>query len=274
MKTIITAALLLAWHLLAISPLKAQSVAGEEIHLGYVRDYIKFRDKQVSPMLYVTNLNALKIGYGRITAKNQWLATISAGTGRLIAPSLGIRQLKFSEDQAEPLYLVPTLYTGELSLTYRRKLVSKAIQTSWAGLQVRETFNYADGLALTTWVVNALALDFTYQTQLQLNASNQIVAEASLPVLTAVSRLPYSNAISRPETSNASAFLKNTSLASLNKFLNPGLTFKYRFSISQRLAVQASYSYQWLHYPEPRLIRSSSHAGSLSFIYQYHFTHL
>lgn len=81
MKTIITAVMLLAVNLLAFSQQNSQPKHGEEIQAGYFREYIKLRDKQVSPMMYVTHLNGLRISYGRITHKNQWLANISAGAG-------------------------------------------------------------------------------------------------------------------------------------------------------------------------------------------------
>lgn len=189
----------------------------------------------------------------------------------LVAPALGVRQFKFSDDQEQPLILVPTLYKAEVSLTYRRLWIQNQRWSSWAGVQIQETINYADGLAMTTWVMNTLTLHLSYQADFRLNDANHIITDVSLPVLSAVSRLPYSNAVSKPEMSNASAFLKETSLESLNRYINPQLSVAYRFNISKRLGLQASYKYQWLHYTEPRQIRSASHTGNLSLIYQYHF---
>jgi hypothetical protein len=73
MKTIITAALL-ALHLCAYAQTTSLPRYGQELHLGYFRETFKLRDLQASPMMYVANLNGMKIFYGRITKKNQWLA--------------------------------------------------------------------------------------------------------------------------------------------------------------------------------------------------------
>jgi len=271
MKTIFTAALLLALHLYAFSQTKSLPKPEGELHIGYFRETFKMRDQQVSPMMYVANLNGLRISYGRITPRNQWIADTKFGLADFISPSLGIRQFKFSDDQQEPMYLVPTLYRGELTLTYRRLLNKKSHFSSWAGVQVQETANYADGVAMTTWVMNTLAVNFNYQAQFHLHNRHTILADISLPVISIVSRLPYSNAVSRPEISNTRAFLKNSSFETINHFMNPQLNIAYRFHASRRVSLQASYRYSWLRFPEPQIIRSASHTGNLSIIYQFQF---
>jgi hypothetical protein len=270
MKTIITAALLLALHLCAYAQTTSLPRYGQELHLGYFRETYKMRDLQASPMMYVANLNGMKIFYGRITQKNQWLVNIKAGKADFVAPGLGVRQFYFSED-GQPLILVPTLYKGELSFAYRRKLVQQANRSSWAGVQIQENIQYADGLALNTWVMNSLALNLTYQMQIQLHERHLVLADVYLPVVSAVSRLPYSNVVSTPGSSNAKAFLKNSALAGPFRYLNPQVNIAYRLTVSKRIGLQASYRYSLLRYPEPKMIRSASHTADLSLIYQWHF---
>lgn len=269
MKIIITAALLLAVNLFAFSQASQHLKPGGELHAGYFRQTFKMRDLQVSPMMYVANLHGVSLSYARLTPRNQWMAETKVGMADLIAPKLGIRMFKFTEDQSQPLLLVPRLYRAELFLTYRRLLAKKAYRSSWAGISIQETFNYADGLAMTTWVMNTAALSLSYQTYFHLNSHHTIMGEAALPVLTLVSRLPYSNVISTPEQSNSAAFLNGSRLETLSRYLNPQISTSYRFTPSKRVAIQAQYRYNWLQYTEPRLIRSSSHTGILSFIYQF-----
>lgn len=271
MKTILTAALLLAVNVLAFCQKADLPKPGAELQAGYVRETFKMRDKQVSPMMYVANLNGLRLSYARLTPKNQWVAEIKLGFSELIAPKLGIREFKFSEEQSQPIILVPTLYSGGVSLTYRRRLQQNSFRTSWAGISMQESFKYADGLAMTTWVMNTLAASFSYQTRFYLGRRHSLIAEASLPLLTAVSRMPYSNVVSKPELSNAKAFLKDSRIESANRYLNPEFGFSYRFTLSKRLALQAMYRYSWMRYPEPRLIRTALHTGNLSLIYNFHF---
>lgn len=270
MKLLITAALLLAVPLFAFSQVTEQPFPGEELQIGYFRQTFKMRDQQVSPMLYIANPNGLKLSYARITRKNYWGAVLKASLADIVAPGLGMRQFQFSED-GQPITLVPTLYAGEMALTFRRKIHEKQNRSSWAGVQLQENFRYADGIAMTTWVMNSLALHITYQTQIRLHEKHLILAGASLPILGAISRLPYSNVVSRPEMSNSKAFLKNTSVAGPLQYLNPQLEVAYRLGISKRLSMQAMYSYTYMRYAQPRLIRSTAHTGELSFIYQWHF---
>jgi hypothetical protein len=270
MKILLTAALLLAMHLFAFSQAEQQILPGEELHLGYFRQTFKMRDQQVSPMMYIANLNGLNLSYARTTRKNYWRTAITAGMADFIAPGLGIRHFQFSEN-GQPLTLVPTFYKGEIALTYRRKIRDKQYRSSWVGMHLQENFHYADGIAMTTWVMNTLVLHITYQIEIKLHENHHIVAGAYFPVLGAISRLPYSNVVSRPDMTNSKAFLKNTSFSGPLKYFNPQLEVAYRLGISKRLAMQAMYSYALMRYPEPRLIRSASHTGELSFIYQWHF---
>jgi hypothetical protein len=273
MKVLITAALLMAMHLFAFSQSASQVVAGEELAIGYLRKTFKMRDLQVSPVMYVANVNGLSISYSRNTPRNQWQANIQAGTAGFISPSLGIRAFQFSDQQESPLLLVPTLYTGGLTFTYRRLLKSKEALSSWAGVRLQETFYYADGLAMTTWAMNTLAMSINHHTHFRLANRHHLMADVTLPVFSAVSRMPYSNVVSRPELSNSKAFLKNTNWAGPLGYMQPQVEIAYRLLISKRVAAQAVYRYSWMRYPEPRLIRAASHTGEFSIIYQWHFQH-
>ncbi|GAB3319495.1 hypothetical protein GCM10027299_12040 [Larkinella ripae] len=266
MKTLFSAALLSVGSLVA----HAQSPKTvSELHVGYVRETFHLRDLQVSPVHYVANLNGGRLTYTRQTTKNNWRFALQAGFADLIAPSLGIRGIKFSPEQEQPLWLVPTLYRASFELEYRRLVHQSSHRKTWLGVGIHDTFGYADGLALTTWTMNSAALSVLYQTSLQLGRKSTIDVQASLPVLAAVSRMPYSNVVSKPNRSEAATFFDGTRLTTVTRFLNPQLGMGYRFDLSQRLAFRADYRYGWLRYSEPRAIRTAVHTASLSVVYKF-----
>lgn len=240
-----------------------------ELQIGYVHETFHLRDLQASLMRYVANLNGIRLAYGRRTTKHQWRFGVQAGYADLIAPKLGIREIKFSPEQEQPLYLVPTLYRGNLELEYRRLVRQRVNQKTWLGVGLHDAFGYADGLALTTWTMNAATLNVLYQTRFQLGRKSAVDLNASLPVLAAVSRMPYSNVVSRPNSSDVATFFSGTKLATVNQFLHPQLGIGYCFEVSDRLALRGDYRYSWMRYPEPRTIRTVVHTASLSMIYKF-----
>jgi hypothetical protein len=269
MKLILTTAMLSLGSALAVAQEVKQRVMGSELQIGYSRETFKMRDLQASPMLYVANLNGLQVGYTRQTVKNQWHVEWQVGLGDLIAPGLGIRGIKFTPEQEQPLWLVPTLYRGGLTLEYRRLIGQSQNQTSWLGVGLQDQIGYADGLALSTWAFNSVALRLQYQTRLQVGKRHTLVIDAALPALTAVSRMPYSNVVSEPNSSEVATFLRGTQLATLNRFISPELDLHYRFKLSRRVSFDAGYQYSWMRYPEPRQIRTTDHAFKASVIYQF-----
>ncbi len=269
MKTIISTALLSLGSAWAFGQTPTDPKMGSELQIGYGRQTFKMRDVQASPMMYVANLNGVRLGYTRQTLRNQWRFNLQAGLGDLVAPSLGIRPFKFAPDQEQPLWLVPTLYRGQLNLEYRQRIAYTGNRTTWVGVGLHETIGYADGLALSTWAFNSAALRVLYQTQLRLGKRHTLVGDAALPVLVAVSRMPYSNVVSEPRRSEVATFFGNTRWATLNRYLNPEVSLSYRFELSHRVAFGVGYRYNYLHYPEPRLIRTADHAVSASVLYKF-----
>jgi hypothetical protein len=273
MKALLTIALLWAGSLVAHAQPAGPAQPGSELQVGYVRELFKARDLNASPLLYIANLNGIRLSYTRVTPRNQWYAGIQAGRGAYVAPALGIRSFRFSPDQATPLRLAPTLYRGSLELAYRRNVRQRAHRTTWVGLGVHDVIGYADGVAMSTWAMHSLAAQLLYQERLTLFKKHTLVADASLPVLAAVSRMPYGNVVSEPGRGNASAFLGGTRLASPLRFLNPQVGLAYRLDCTPQLALRASYQYSWTRYPEPRVIRSASHAVAASLVYKFQMQH-
>lgn len=273
MKALLTAAGLLAGSLLAAAQPGDQPRPGSQLQVGYVRELFKARDLHASPVLYVANLDGLRVAYARVTPKNQWYAGVQATVGPYVAPTLGIRSFKFSPDQAEPLRLAATLYRAGVQLAYRRNVRQRGNRSTWLGLGVHDAVGYADGVAMSTWAFHSLSGHLLYQERFTLFKRHTLVADASLPVLAAVSRMPYSNVVSEPGRGNAAAFLGGTRLASPVRFLNPRVGLAYELDFTPRLAFRASYEYSWLRYPAPRVIRTASHAGAASLAYKFQMQH-
>lgn len=266
MKTLISTALLSLGGSMALAQ-TPRTVS--ELQIGYVRETFTMLDLQASPMRYVANVNAGRLTYARQTTKNQWIFSLQAGAADFISPALGIRGIKFSPEQEQPLYLVPTLYRGNLELEYRRLIRQSPRRTTRLGVGLHDTFGYADGLALNTWVMNTAALSVLYQTRFSIGTKSAIEVNASLPVLAAVSRMPYSNVVSKPNSSDTKTFFGGTRLATLNRFLNPQISVGYRYDFSARLALRVGYRYNWMRYSEPRLIRTAAHVASVSMVYKF-----
>lgn len=242
---------------------------GSELQLGYSRQTFKMRDLQASPMLYVANLNGVQLGYTRRTTKNQWGVNLQVGLGDLIAPGLGIRPFKFAPEQEQPLWVAPTLYRGQLELDYRRCLSRTRNRTTWVGVGLQETIGYADGLALNTWAFASTDLRLTYQTRWQFGKRHTLVADVALPVLAAVSRMPYSNVVSEPDRSEVATYFGGTRLSTLNRYFGPELSVGYRFELSRRVGFNVNYRYQYLRYSEPQLIRTANHNINASILYKF-----
>ncbi|MFD1140755.1 hypothetical protein ACFQ4C_06535 [Larkinella insperata] len=266
MKRMISTALLSAGSLFALAQ-TPRTVS--ELHVGYVRETFHLRDLQASPIHYVANLNGGRLAYTRQTTKHQWRVEAQASRADLVAPSLGIRGIKFSPEQEQPLWLVPTLYRGSLGLEYRRVVRQTARRTTRLGVGLHDSFGYADGLALNTWAVNTASLHVLYQTRIVVGKKGAVAIDASIPVLAAVSRMPYGNVVSQPNRSEVAAFFDGTRLATVNRFVNPQVGVGYRFDASSRLAFRADYRYGWMRYTEPRVIRTAAHTASLSAVYKF-----
>ncbi len=267
MKSVFSAVLLSLGS--ALVSAQTPQAPSSEIHLDFERETFKMRDNQASPAMYVANLNKLRIGFQRLTPHNQWRVELSAGIGDLVAPSLGIRGFKFSPEQEQPLWLVPTLYRGQLRVEYLRSVRQSGRRSTWLGLGLLETAGYADGLALSTWAFSSADVRLLYQTRLTLGERHTLVADASLPLLATMTRMPYSNVVSQPNQSDAASFFGSTRLATLNRYLSPEVSLNYRFRLNRRVTFGVGYRYNWMYYSQPRTIRTAAHTLHTSLVYTF-----
>lgn len=272
MKMLFSTVLLSAGWLMAAAQAPAPLQSASEIQIGYVRETFKARDLQTSPMLYVANLNGLRLGFRQRWNRHQLRVSLQAATGSYVAPGLGVRSFRFSAEAVQPLVLLPTLYRAGLDLEYllRFRETPNHRQTWW-GIGMHEQAAYADGVALTTWTLNTASASLLHHTRWPFGRRHLLALDVSLPLVSAVTRLPYSNVVSSPDKSNASAFFSGTKWERLPRFINPQVGMSYRFRLSPRWSAQAAYRYSYLRYPDPQLIRTSSHTANLSIIYQFNF---
>jgi hypothetical protein len=244
---------------------------GAEASIGLIRGTNKLHDLQASPMQYFTNYNGIKGDYRRLTPKNRWYFGFEAGLGDMIAPSLGKREFRFEEGD-DSFYLVPTLYRGSISAQYLRLIKDDDRQKSFLGARLKNSFSYADGLAMNIWAMNLTDLSVGYEYSRQFGQKHQVEASIYLPVLAFATRMPYSNVVSWPGKSQAAAFLEGGQWAWLGQYFYPDFEFAYQYSISKRNAIRASYRYRWLNYSQPRQIQMSDHQLGLAYVYKFQFS--
>lgn len=244
---------------------------GAEASIGLLRGTNKLHDLQASPMQYFTNYNGFKGDYRRLTPKNRWYFGFEAGLGDMIAPSLGKREFRFEEGD-DSFYLVPSLYRGSISAQYLRLIKDEDKQKSYLGVKFKNSFSYADGLAMNIWAMNLTDLALGYEYLRQFGQKHQLVASISLPLLAFAARMPYSNVVSQPDKSQAGAFLAGGQWAWLGQYFYPDLEFAYQFSLSKRNAIRVSYRYRWLNYSQPRRIQMSDHQLGLVYVYKFQFS--
>ncbi|GAB3794793.1 hypothetical protein GCM10028819_09600 [Spirosoma humi] len=269
MKTMLSTAVLSLGSALTFAQISPSlSNRGSELQIGYSRQTFKMRDLGASPMLYVANLDGVHVSYTRLTQQNQWQARVQVGLGDLIPPGLGIRSVKFAQEQAQPLWLVPTLYRGQLELNYRRRIGHTGNRTSWLGVGLHELIGYADGLALNTWAFNSAALRLTYQKRLLIGKRHTLIIDAALPMLGALSRMPYSNVVSEPNRTEIRSFFRGTRLTTLNRYINPEVEVNYHFAFSRHVGFGIGYRYNYLYYTNPQLIRTADHSFQASIVYK------
>ena len=277
MKSLFSTVLLSAWGLIAFG--QSARPTGE-VAVGYVRETFKMRDEQVSPLLYVANLNGVRVGYAQRWSRHQLRIAAQGTLGDFVAPGVGIRSVNFtpqSPDAQAVTLLPPKLYQASFEADYLFRIHQRSRgglirgASAW-GVGFNDNLHYADGVALTTWAMNTASFSLLYQTYRQWGTRHRLTLDASLPLLSAISRIPYANVISEPDRSNVEAFFETTPRLSFTRLINPRLSLAYRLAISPRVALQASYRFGWLRYPDPQLIRTASHSGQCSIVYNFNFS--
>ncbi|HSI77935.1 MAG TPA: hypothetical protein VK957_18695 [Lunatimonas sp.] len=235
---------------------------------GFVRGTNKLHDLQASPLQYFTNYNGIKGDYRRLTPKNHWYIGIEAGLGEMIAPSLGKREFRF-EEGGDSFYLVPTLYRGSVSAQYLRLIEDNDRQKSFLGARLKNSFSYADGLAMNIWAMNLTDVSVAYEYSRQFGNKHLFEANVSLPVLAYATRMPYSNVVSQPDKSQSGAFLEGGQWTWLGQYFYPDIEYAYQFSLSKKNAIRVTYRYRWLNYSQPIRIQMSDHQLGLAYVYKF-----
>ncbi|GAA4453136.1 hypothetical protein GCM10023189_17750 [Nibrella saemangeumensis] len=278
MKMLFSTALLSVGWLIASGQPSATQQSASELQVGLIRETVKTRDLQTSPMLYMGNLNGLRVGFTQRWNRHQLRVNLRAATGSYVAPGLGVRSFSFADEAteggtpAQPLVLIPTLYRGGVDVEYllRFRETPNHRQTWW-GIGFHEQAGYADGVAMTTWAMNTASASLLHHTRWPFGRRHLVALNVSLPLVAAVTRLPYSNVVSSPDESNAKAFMQGTQWETLPRFINPQVGLSYRFRVSPRWSAQAAYRYSYLRYPDPELIRTAAHTATLSLVYHFNF---
>ena len=247
--------------------------------MGPLLGNLKVKDLQTSPVMYVANPKGVQLTYEHRAAGHLLQVDVQASASRFIAPALGIRQFKFTDEQItgettrNTVLLAPSLYQGTVEVGYLRRVNTANPANKWrsyAGLGLHNWLGYADGVAMTTWAINAATLNATAAGEWQIGAAHQLTLQGAVPLVGLVSRLPYSNVLSYPERRYFDLFFsKGTHVATWNRLQRLHLQAGYRASLSRHLGLSLQYQLEWFHYSEPRSISTLAHQGALQLAYAF-----
>ena len=271
LKNLLAAGCLLGGSTLGFSQTKTEN-PGAELTISYLRGTQKLHDLQASPMIYYTTYNGINLDYKRITEKNRWEFGLEAKTGNMIAPELGEREFQI-EEGGDSFVLIPSQYFGEIRAGYQRKVSSNSEGQGFLGVMIRDEFFYADGLAMNTWSMNNLEFAARYSHFMELGERHRIEGDVILPLFAFTARTPYSNVVSQPDKSQSKAFLEESEFTSLVNYQHPEIQLSYRYSLARRSGLEFRYSFDWMHYSEPRSIKKSNHEIALAWVYVFQFSH-
>jgi hypothetical protein len=258
----------------------SEPAAGSRLSLGPALGNLKVKDLQASPLMYVANPKGLHLSYEHRSAATRFRAELQATTGRYLAPAVGPREFTFTDEQLNgettrgTLLLVPTLYQGQLDVSYLRRVNTANPANKWrsyAGLTLHNWLGYADGVAMTTWALNAATLNAAAGGEWSLRPGHLLTLRGAVPLAGVMSRLPYSNVLSYPDDHSYFNlfFRKGTRLATWNQLQRLQLGAGYELALTPRLGLAAAYELEWFHYSQPRSITAFANQGSLRLTYQF-----
>ncbi|RDC63785.1 hypothetical protein [Adhaeribacter pallidiroseus] len=242
----------------------------KEITLAYGPFQQTTLDKQASPLLYKSHhSNTATFTFINRTPRSQFHIRLNPGWGSY-APDRFKARTYGDEDYVYSI--TPTLYVLNLKIGYLRKFNKPHKPNFLAGAELAENLFISDQIANTYWATSIASLNLIGQRAFKISNRQKITAQVSMPVIAAVSRFNYANFPKSTDGSNFVEFFRQgTELVSMNKLQQINLEARYSYSLSQRFQVGLNYQFSWLHYPEPRTIRTYSQALLFQTSYRFKF---
>jgi len=228
--------------------------------LGY--SYLRFLDKQNSPLIYRGHLLSLNFGYEKVKPnKSIFIFNLNTVIG-VTNSKHGWRKTwnyyddKNGDPQEEYITLIYPLYQIDINTgyLYKVKTIFNDKTNIYIGGKIHEFFfiNY-----LATWgiampaIFNELTLNPSFLIDFKLKQNTRISSSFSFPVFGLITRMPYSN---DPITENLGPFeglfLKETGFTAINEYQRFDFELKYEKEINEKTNLRLSYRFYWFQYPE------------------------
>lgn len=233
-----------------------------ELRTGYTRsDYL---DRGASDFRYVAHRAVFDLDYRYTASKGSWTAGLGAGYGSMYTASYPDRKIAFANwnwDGTYDVVEVPVrgsmyswnIHAGRL---FRVNSSSKPLENrTELGPVLRWNVMYIDGF-IPAGMMSAASLAFRFEKQHAWN-KHSIGFAAELPLLAAVSRLPYHGSVSSPGVSTrvGGFFSSGTRFATLNTYQELTLRLNYRYALGKRTALGLEYAPSFCRYTLPREVR-------------------
>jgi len=245
------------------------------VELGYQNS--RLFDKNVSPLIYVSNNGVLSFQFQKTNTQNLWNVGLNASVGNMQSKRFGRREATVYDpytingNRDSVIYDInPGLSFIQASLyySYYWKLNTHK-NKMYIGAIVQDNFYYG-ALGADVWFFNQLSIMPAYRIELFNTSKSNIDAEFSTPVFSYLLRQPYTLDPSLPENSYFKANLKTgSSLSTINKFQQLNIKLKYRYTLKKGKQIGLSYYFMWMNYANisDRNLRAYSNSILISYTF-------
>ncbi|GAB4017447.1 hypothetical protein [Spirosoma koreense] len=226
-------------------------------------------DQQASVLEYTGNVWPLiGLSYRHQSDRSRVNLRLSGGAGQMNPTRFGARTYTtpVGDGKTYSYQISSAMYTVALEADYLRRVGSAepGKLTTWVGGSLQEAAWYADEVGNFPWIVNTVSLAPVVQTDYAFQANHSLSLRVDMAVLGLISRAIWSNFPKSTRDTNVSAYFKQgTHATTVGKLANVNVQVGYRYSLSSRLSIGATYRVRYLSYPDPQPIRAVSRTLSL-----------
>ncbi len=274
-KTSITILILLVTFV-AYGQKKDSTTANQwSIGLGYQN--FRLFDKNVSPLIYVSNNGGISFEYEKEKTKRLWNIGIFTSLGNMQSKRFGKREAIIHDPyniqgtRDSVVYEInPGLSFINVSLYYSNywKLNTNKHPMS-LGVIIKDNFFYG-ALGADVWFFNQLSIMPAYRLEFVNNSKSYMNAEISTPIFSYLIRQPYSLDPSLPESSYFKANVKTgSSLGAMNRFQQLNVKLNYQYTLTKRNQIGLAYYFTWMNYSNipDRPLRAYSNAVLITYTF-------
>lgn len=236
----------------------------------------RFSDNHSSPLTYGTNSLFPKVGlyYQKQTARSLFKVHVRGSNGSIHPTRFGERTYKSKLSNTDSFqYRVSSEFIhADIEASYFRKIPSLSTGkfTYMVGGTVNESAYYADKVANTPWLLNAVDIAPGFQLNYLPESKHNFSVKVDLSVLGILTRPVYALFPKSDKDKNVPAYFKQgTRLASLSRFQKVNFQAGYQFQLSNSFAAGVEYRLKWMHYSLPKHIRTIDKSFEVKIAYTY-----